>query len=754
MKKLLAFILLLLSSANQNVAACGYAPNGEDVRFSLFKPELFLFRKYDAFHYRASQWNSGNFRDARYESNVYDWYHYTNKKVSLESIEYFLNRATYTEVNANSKNEFIQYLFRSKKHHAIQYLAMAKQCEAINNVFEENPWERENIKIENKNEAIIKQLFSKLNAETDLNIKRKYAFQAIRVSYYKNDLVAIKNIFETHFQSSAKDYLYYWSLYFYCFTNPEKNAVNIADIFTNSPEKREAVYYYFHDNFNLDNALKQAKSKVEIANIYAFATVQQVNKSIDNLKKIYENNPKSEALSFLILREVNKIEDWVYTPYYVNYEPSTASDIFFNSNTTITLRNRSEQDRKYAEVVLNFISQIDLKKVNNPELWQTSKIQLLFISRQYDNCLKFITQFEKTSNKKALLNQVQKIKALCITANQPFGKAIINESIMPIILQNRNDSHFLFALGRELEYKGNLADAMALISFSENQNTDYYTQLYGGNSLIEWRGNRLKNSGNLVYFYEYFDYLDFVYSSNELKSIVIKLNSKITTNFEKIIYRKLLLDKNYLLDLLGTKYLRENDLNKSLATFKSIPKSFWESNYNGWERDIYSDYTFDKNPFYSFKYTNDFIPHTEKYIVNKKSVVEHLIKYINLIANPNSKNKDYYAFLVGNCYYNMGQNGHSWMMKRIESSYWNSGENYDESYIDEKEYRKNELAIAYYQKAFQYSKSEKFKALCIRMIDFVKNNNSETSNQLKILFPQYEYDLSSCVNLESYFRSR
>lgn len=268
--------------------------------------------------------------------------------------------------------------------------------------------------------------------------------------------------------------------------------------------------------------------------------------------------------------------------------------------------------------------------------------------------------------------------------------------------------------------------------------------------MIEWRGNRIKKSGNLPYFYAYFDYLDFVYSAKELQEIVNNIEQKSTSVF----YTQLLKDKNYLNDLLGTKYLRENNLNKSLEIFKSIENSYWENNYNAWERDKYqNDYIFDKNPFYDFKFTERFIEPKETFVVTKLSVVEHLKKYINLAENKHTKDRAYYYFIIANCYYNMTENGHSWMLRRFKSyNYYEFPDNLlNESYIDQKEYLKSIIATNYYKKAMEVSKSKKFKALCLRMIDFAKHN---TYTLVKQNYPEHEYNLSSCDNLEEYFRNR
>jgi hypothetical protein len=187
--------------------------------------------------------------------------------------------------------------------------------------------------------------------------------------------------------------------------------------------------------------------------------------------------------------------------------------------------------------------------------------------------------------------------------------------------------------------------------------------------------------------------------------------------------------------------------------FQTIEHKYWVDNYNAWERDKYGDYfTFEKNPFYDLKHTKSFIPPTDKFIVTKLSVTQHLIKYLALANHPKTENKDYYYFIIANCYLSMTQYGHSWMMRRFQSSSYNIEIN--ESYIDEIEYRNAQLAQKYYHLAYENAKTDKFKALCLRMEDYALHNIESKYEKLKSQYPEYYKDLSSCENLEAYFKAR
>lgn len=745
MKNFLVCTIVFLSSFFKALG-CGYSPFGEDVRYCLFTPSYFNYQDFKAFNYNSDRFGFGEIVNTGFESNVEDWYDYFDKKVSKVAINELLNELKLTDIHADSKNEWVNYLYNNKRSDVLKYLKFAKKCEAINSLDLTDAWERNEQQNSINRSVFFKKLFKEYIAEANKYLKRKYAFLAIRVAYYAHDKQIVHSLFNQEFKNTKKDYLYYWSLYFDCFFQ-ENPFVNIASIMANSIEKRNASYYYFHDNFDVEKALANAKTKQDKANVYAYASVQKLDRNLDNLQDIYANYPQSRALSFLLIREINKIEDWVYTPYYINYLPSTES-LFDRDDieTTNTLRARSEKDRLYAEELLQYVSSVNLSLVENPQLWKAAEIQLLFITKKFNYCLNQIEKFEKTYPHEKVVKQIEQIKALCIVSK----KAFISLEIQPIILRNLNNSRFLFALGRELEFRGNIPEGLALISMADYSSKEYYE--YGKD--VVWQDNRLKTSGNFHEFYNYFDYLDFVYSTQQMTHVLDKLNKPLESGFEKTIYKKLIRDKNHLTDLLGTKYIRGNNLTKAYKIFKSIGSKYWDDNYNAWERDKYGEgYEFQFNPFYDFKYTKGFIPHKEKFLVTKLSITEHLIKYLNLAYNPKTKDNDFYYFLVANCYFNMSQYGNSWLMRRYNSSS-NDCYNPDDSYIDQVEYNSSKLAKHYYKKAFENAKTDKFKALCLRMIDYVEFNYPNQFNLLKTSYPDFYEDLSGCENLEEFFKSQ
>ena len=175
MNKFLVFTVFFLSSFLK-VSACGYSPYGEDVRYCLFNPKYFNYNQYYGFYYNNFIWGYDSMKDdfqdkISYEANILDWYNYTNKKVAINEIIFFNNNLKMTDIQSDSNNEFLNFLYKNKKNDVIKYLIYAKKCEDFNGYFEENVWER-NVPTQKQSASNFeKKLVQVYNSENNLYFK-------------------------------------------------------------------------------------------------------------------------------------------------------------------------------------------------------------------------------------------------------------------------------------------------------------------------------------------------------------------------------------------------------------------------------------------------------------------------------------------------------------------------------------------------------------------------------------------------------
>ncbi len=771
------YFLFILISLSNSIYSCGFYPYGEDTRISIFNPKTFGFESFSHFNYSSNSFSQFGpepiqFADNYIDPNIQLWFDYCNGNVKATQINEAIYQLEESEMNELSPNAFIQYLYKNKNKEALNYLRFAKNCEHYNSWFED-PWERKSYLSIPKRTELMNKAINLSEKVENKELKKRYTFLAIRLAWYNQLDDKVKSLFLKEFENTTKkDILYYWSLYFKSLSEKDSSYSNylLAQVFANAIDKRFVCHQHFNKKIPLENTLKFAKNNEEKANVYLMYGIEKYDKTLNYIKKIHEYNPASEGLSFLLLREINKIEDFVLTPYYTLFQPSVSNQNWDEENepSVQKILNRTEQDRIYAKQVLNFISTVDLRKVNNPIFWETCKSYLQFITRDYNSCLILINEIEKTVKDSALENQIKQLKTLALIANQSYGSAVIPLNTYETIILNKNNGKFIFSIAKELEYLGNTTDAALLYSkLSEIEYDDGYQTVY-------WKSgkNKIKTDYLSNYFTDYFDYIDVVYSPEQVQNIIesVQKENEEKTKFSSFKFDVIKNEIPKFYDLLGTKYIRQNKLNKALNTFEKIDQPYWKQAYPNWNDNTN---IFDQNPFYNLKYTPHFIDKKDKIRLNKYTITKQLIHYLNKAEDKNEKNRDYYYFLVANAYYNMGNEGNIWMMRRF-----NEWSEYSLSEIeDEVEFRQSNLAKKYYSLAMQNASTKKFKALCLRMLtrcerrkiefQYIENPNSNTMDfdsllytnkyyiDLKKQYPGYFNELvSNCNYFESYFDSR
>lgn len=780
MKRSAIFIATLLSNL---FFACGFYPYGDDVRFYFLDPDKFSYQEYRSFYYSSLYFgynNDGEEPEIKDSQNEVLWRKYCKNKVSIDEINFALEKYGFSDINEKSSNTFIKYLYSAKDNEAVDYLKFAKNCEFFNS-WQEDPWERNENTAAQKRTVLLHQAIALASKTKNSEIRKRYAFLAVRLAFYNGDMKSLAKIYAQYFSvEKANDIIDIWALYFKAIEEKNQGLKNIyfSRVFTKCPEKRFVSWQAFDHKLSKEEVLQSIDDPKDKARVLMMYSIYNSGKNINNLKEIYACNSNFDGLGFLVSREISKLEDWIFTPYYSLFEPAIPDSGYISQydQEYQSVRNvfgRVKADREYAKELLEFINSADLSKVQNPDFWKFAKAELLFMTKNYSESLKQISNLEKTLPADSKIREnAEQIKALNLFANQTYGKAVIPDAAKEIIIKNRKNERFIFALGRELEYLGNTDDA-ALLYASLDERL---------NSLVYFKSLKSDRHTYGDYFVDYFNYMDAVYSPEQVHSF-IKKTEKVNSGNDLFFsnFKMKQQSVNNLYDLLGTKYIRQNKLNLALHIFKKLGAEYYEAQNTLWENDGKDSYSssgkiFDQNPFYHLKYTPDFIEEREKFRVTKLSVTQKLIEYLGKANNPQEKDRDYYYFLVANCYYNMSQYGNAWMMRR----YFVSSAGNFSIREDNEEFNTAGLAKLYYGKAMENAKTEKFKALCLRMqgrcenynYDFNDEENSDRFSRsddyedrrleknryyqdLKNKYAgQYEDMMSGCEFFEDYFKAR
>lgn len=734
MKRFLIFTLLLANSFVFKLSACWFYPYGENVRYCFLHSGNVGYDTYSFYNY-TSEWNyfadtyDGYGFDLK-RPNIELWQQYCDNKVSYAAIEEAVYKLSMDEVRMSSNNAMLRYLYAKGDTDAIDYLRFAKRVEVFSSYSPDDAWEKEPV----DNDAAklyIDKLLKKADEVKNEYLRDRYWFLAVRTAHYTSGgTTTIREVFEKQFsQREQKDLIYYWVLYFnaLCENDPAKANFMAAQVFANAPDKRVAATHNCWDkNIPIEEVLQYAKTKEEIANVWLIYGVRRTAPALSYLQNIYDNTPSVNGFGFMLLREVNKLEDWILTPQYSLFLPSVKKDYWENSTPQRVL-GRMETDRDYACDLLSFVSTLDLSKVDNPDFVRLAKCYLEFMVKDYGTALYDIEQLKKqlpvNSN---CHNQLELIEGLTLTAYQDYGNAVVPEKVKPLLIKQlrQGNGKYIFAIGRELEERGNTTMAAFL-----------YSKLKDCYEYVTWKAKNGATTSFDDYYYDYLSYIDAVYTIPQMKDFIAKVTNKETNlPFENWIYEGVNGDRDELYKITGMKYLRKNDLQGAYDYFKLV--------------DPDSDYTFLSDPFDKLRYTETFSGIELKQKITRAGIIKKLMEFLKRAEDVNEQDRDYYYFLVATCYYNMTENGTAWRMKRrVMTAYVNT------NLEDDDDFYNAILAVKYYRLAMDNAKNDKFKALCLRMIAMCHDSDAYT--ELKEQYPKAYDDLTSnCTRFSDYFKAR
>ncbi|MDV6170383.1 hypothetical protein R1T16_18250 [Flavobacterium sp. DG1-102-2] len=772
MKHLLVFTVLLANSFLFKLNACGFYPWGEEVRFCYLKPKSFNFDDgYNYFNYTSNWYDYENYSNDDhsdgdyagvnyYKPNVSLWQEYCNGKVSYDEVVQAIYKIELKDVNEHSKNGMLRYLYVKKDTEAIDYIVFAKKCEQYtwNNV---DPWEKNQNKDLSSVAALVKEASFKAGSIKNNQIKRRYLFLRVRLDFYYGKSAEIVNTYNRYFKKSQdKDLLYYWVMFYYTQTvsNPAEQNYYAAQVFAHAADRRFVVRSNYDRDIAIEETLQFAQTKEEAANIWLLHGVRITGKGIKYLANIYKNDPSSKGLEFMLLREINKLEDWILTPQYSLFEPSTRADYWENNNAQRILE-RVKVDRQYADDMLKFINTVKFSATNNPVLWRMAQAYVAFMAQENEQAVTAINKLNTEINEEHPLYESSKlIKGLVLVAAQEQDKAIIPDEVKRVILEQHKKGNlkYLFGIGRELENKGNTTLACQIFSKCDvdNESNDWRDS-------ANWRGRNNIVYTYTDYYWNYISYIDGCYTIAQMHDIIRYINSTAKeSEFDKWLSKNTKMQKSEFYKILGAKYLRENRLREAHDVFKNIEEK--------------GDYDFAENPFYKIKNTPEF---TNLYNKNKKVtrayIIDNLMKVIARAEDKSEKNRDYYYFLAGNCYYNMSFFGNVWNIRRR----FMSGSQSYTGFSDDDEFFQCKSAAKYYALAYKNAKTEKFRVLCLRMMSECERNRlynendkywryngrydyeAKRINRYDVMFHKlykddYEELTSNCTAFSDYFKAR
>ena len=358
MPKFIKFLLvsvLLVGLLHTGVQACwnGFEHDKTNYRCWLFQPDLMpasvvkvlsyadFESDYDDYMSKSKSFRSrGNADTSFYVQNIEEWQTALAADPSVKSTKTVIPKDIQTvlynldpddffrKMDGDSlrNNTFIQAISASKS--LMAYLNFAKICEQLMNFTD--PWaegygegkdEISLLRYSKMGDSVVK------NTATSPFVRERTAYQMVKMAHYLGDTARVLALYKQFFaETASKSWVVGSASYYYAVahSNPFEQNYLLSKTFENSIDKRWLSLRNFDQSDSiLRGSLALTRNVHERATMLTLPILTNEGRTLPDLEKVYALEPKNPLLSMAIQREINKLEDWIYTNKFTEFSSSS-----------------------------------------------------------------------------------------------------------------------------------------------------------------------------------------------------------------------------------------------------------------------------------------------------------------------------------------------------------------------------------------------------------------------------------------------
>lgn len=340
-KKLLLYFVSITGVCLISIAvimACSDEPDPYDYYTSFFNPSVQGKKDFGAFYFTDYRFTyTDNEPASEAAINAAEWSKYLGSPVDtagVEKVMYHLDSAGKEQVHrfidqdapladSLASNQFLQALKAPAHAAAKKYYQFALQAEMLGqssyNYWEPAPLDTAGLK------TAATEAMQFAMEESDAFLKLRYFYQAQKLNHYAENYAEAKNIYDQHIAGTAsQSHIKGWALALKAgeerrLGDTTQAAYLFSKVFAKYPERRIQAYRNYHYiSPPFDDVIKLAHTPEEKANLYAIKGFANSEIETDNLESVYANAPSSPLVGVLLVREINKLEQYYLTPSLYN----------------------------------------------------------------------------------------------------------------------------------------------------------------------------------------------------------------------------------------------------------------------------------------------------------------------------------------------------------------------------------------------------------------------------------------------------
>ena len=732
----------------KSTLACGFYELDETIRLSLFRAELSGMSAFRPFYYSANYFNSyipdPENNDAL--KNCTEWHKHMGKKVAIKDIDFILYQ-TPPEVFENALqhgrltaefegNSFIRALCQPAFAAELKYLCFAKELEYLSFSIPGtgSRWESWDGNV-HTNYGIHNLEFDRdgsfIETIKDPFLKLRYAFQLVRLNYYETmDDMSIR-LYDKYFAKCKEPtILKAWALLFKAKSIDRKGNHVLANylysqVFDQCDEKKVAVMQYFNTKPGvISSTLKLTKTDYEKGVIQSMLLLNYPAPALFKLREMQKFLLKSKYFAPLIMREINKLEDWIYTPMYTEYGPAIdLKDSLYRWDNYDLVRDKNlKTDLAYLAEFKSFLLHcLPFADGENEDYLNLAIAHLSYMNSKNELALSYLLKIDSRANssikiQKGICSSLLNLRTCNLNTDKTRHELLSSIVHLERIASTNNQTNkCLYSLLRVISsayYKnGNIAEAGLMFLKSEQ-----YKVKYEDYSWYEDYGEYAWPSSWRYFFIGWFDRQA---SLNDMDQLIELITKRRKSSFETYLCNQKLPSLNDCYDLRATIAFRNNDLNETEKSLEKIPQSYYRTT-----EDFAQN--LNENPFlpkcFDYVWKRDF-----KYPFSKLKFIKTLISLKKSTETGTSSHAEEYIKL-GHAYFNCSYFGNSWMMVSYGTGTADEtyGENMNDFLFGPISKQKNKIqsgnyygltiAKQYYSKALSCARNDEQKAMASLML--------------------------------------
>lgn len=478
--------------------------------------------------------------------------------------------------------------------------------------------------------------------------------------------------------------------------------------------------------FDIPAALSYCKNAREKANLIGLMSIYGPQTEFDAMKEVYQLDPGIPILELMAVREVNKMEEFYYTP---TLSAQAGGDILYDSwYEPVKTDSLQRMENKLREMGDWFHQVAREKKVQSPALFELAASYVSMMLKEWKQSrdrLDLASTMPMTNRYK---DQMAMINLLLLINDPQRIDAEVEKKLLPSLewLKDKalngdsfDEAHQSYNKSQWVKfYRSVLAEILAR---KYHQQNDLLREVLSVGA-AEWISNQSANSYWGIVF------LRKNMSSPDVAALYAFMKSSRHSAFEEFLLQHNCIQENLVTDFAGTAFLRDEQYAEAVRWFLMTPDA------NG---------PIEKDPFIDLLYDQSEKLPANNISTSKLSFAREMLE-LHKKAERKDKDEAKYLYKIALGLYNTTYYGYAWELVEYSRSGTDGYVIPDDATSFKKNYYGCFQAHDYFKKALDASTDAEFRARCLFMMAKCIQKQYHQPQYREYRYEEYEkYDLAS-----------